>query len=277
MNSPRARSCSGSGARRAAPRGCTATWRRRRSATRGSARSTTSGTGSTCPPAGWRGSGCCSRARGRTRRPTAQRRAGFYADPETYFDYFTGLLTASPSIRLAADITPGYAGLSVERLASIRDGFVARGVRPAAVYLMRDPVERIWSAVRMDLQRRGEPDPAAAEERVRRMHKHEMYAARTRYDETLARLDEVFPAEDVFVGFYETLFDRDTLALAVRVPGHRLPRARLRPTGERLAQAGEPLPDDLVRTVATYFAPVYDAVAARFPDLDLAELWPSMR
>jgi len=37
------------------------------------------------------------------------------------------------------------------------------------------------------------------------------------------------------------------------------------------------LPEDTVRTVARHFREVYDAVAARFPDVDLAALWPSMR
>jgi Sulfotransferase family len=206
----------------------------------------------------------------------ARRRAGFYTDPETYFDYFTGLLRASPAIRLTADITPGYAGLSVERLSSIRAGFRSRGVRPAAAFLLRDPVERVWSAVRMDLQRAGQGDPAAVEERVRRMHKHEMYAARTRYDETLTRLDAVFPAEDVFVGFYETLFDRTTLQELCAFLGIDFHEPDF---GRRVnvSPKGDALPEDLVATVAQHFAPVYDAVAKRLPEVDLPALWPSSR
>ena len=40
---------------------------------------------------------------------------------------------------------------------------------------------------------------------------------------------------------------------------------------------GATLPEDTRRTIARHFAPVYDAVQRRFPDLDLAGLWPSMR
>ena len=37
------------------------------------------------------------------------------------------------------------------------------------------------------------------------------------------------------------------------------------------------LGDDTVRALVERFAPVYSAVAARFPEVDLPALWPSMR
>ena len=94
----------------------------------------------------------------------------------------------------------------------IRDGFESRGVRPAAVYLLRDPVERIWSASRMDMRRRGDEAPEDPETRVSHMYKHPMYADRTRYDVTMDALEQAFPREDVFYGFYERLFTAETLA-----------------------------------------------------------------
>ena len=201
-------------------------------------------------------------------------RASFYADADVYFDYFTALLRA-PETRLTADITPGYAGLSVARLTAIRQGFERRGVRPVAVYLMRDPVERIWSAARMDLRRQGFPEPA--EDRVLRMHVREMYAARTRYDETMSRLEQAFPREAIFYGFYERLFDRDTLRALCGFLGIDFHE----PDFERQVNVSpkdvEALPEATVQTVARHFREVYDAVAARFPDLDLAAMWPSMR
>ena len=207
----------------------------------------------------------------------AVRRAGFYHDPETYFDYFTGLLLASPATRLTADITPGYSGLSVERFTSIRAGFQRRGVRPTAVFLMRDPVQRIWSAVRMELGRAGRFTPTGGAERVRNAYTREMYAARTRYDKTLAHLDEAFPADDVYVGFYETLFDRATLQELCAFLGIDFHEPDIERRVNASQKETDDLPDDLVRTVARHYASVYDAVAKRFPDVDLAALWPSTR
>ena len=204
-------------------------------------------------------------------------RAEFLHDPERYFDYFSGLLEP-PDIRLTADITPGYAALSAERLTMIHDGFASRGVRPAAVYLLRDPVERIWSASRMDMRRRGDEAPEDPETRVSHMYKHPMYADRTRYDLTMDALEQAFPREDVFYGFYERLFTAETLAPLCDFLGidYQEPdtgrQVNVSPKSE-----GAALPEDTRRTIARHFAAVYDAVQRRFPDLDLADLWPSAR
>lgn len=204
-------------------------------------------------------------------------RAAFLVDPAAYFDYFAGLL-AAPGTRLTADITPGYAALPVERLAMIRAGFEERGVRPVAAYLLRDPVERIWSAARMDMRRRGDQAPEDPETRVGHMYKHPMYADRTRYDLTMDALEAAFPREAVFYGFYERLFTAETLAPLCALLGidfHEPDPGRqvnVSPKSE-----GAALSEETRRTVARHFAPVYEAVQRRFPDLDLAALWPSAR
>jgi len=206
----------------------------------------------------------------------ALRRALFYADPESYFDYFESLLRRDPATRLTADITPAYAELSRERLTAIRDGFVRRGVRPVAVYLMRDPVERIWSAVRMDRRRAGDETPGGAEAYVPHAATRPMYADRTRYDRTMANLDAVF-GDDVHVDFYERLFDRGTLRGLCSFLGIDFHEPDLDRHVNVSPKSEVGLPDEAVRSVARLFPEVYDAVAARFPDLDLGELWPSSR
>jgi hypothetical protein len=204
-------------------------------------------------------------------------RAAFLRDPEQYFDYFSGLL-APEQIRLTADITPAYAALPVARLSMIRAGFEARAVRPVAVYLVRDPVERIWSAARMDMRRRGAEAPEAPETRIAHMYKHPMYADRTRYDVTMDALEAAFPREAVFYGLYERLFSVETLAPLCEFLDIDFHEPDLdRQVNVSPKSQGAALPEDTVRTMARHFAPVYDAVQRRFPELDLAELWPSMR
>ncbi|MXG88546.1 sulfotransferase [Nocardioides flavescens] len=202
-------------------------------------------------------------------------RAELLADPERYFDYFTSLLEP-PAVRLTADITPAYAELPVARLAAVRDGFATRGVRPAAVFLMRDPVERVWSAARMDMRRLGEAAPEPAEVRISHMYHHPMYAEKTRYDLTIDALEQVFSPDQVFYGLYERLFSADTLRPFCAFAGidyHEPdPDRRVNESPKTVE-----LPEETVRTIARHFAPVYAAVAARFPDVDLAALWPSAR
>jgi hypothetical protein len=201
-------------------------------------------------------------------------RADFVRDPGAYFDYFAGLLEP-PATRLTADITPAYAELSVERLASIRDGFAERGVRPVAVFLLRDPVERVWSANRMDMARLGADAPEPAEVRVGHMYHHPMYEARTRYDETMARLEATFGRDRVFYGLYEQLFSPVTLqplSAFLGIDYHEPDVDRQVNVSPKTAT----LPDEVVARIARHFAPVYAATQARFPDLDLASVWPSM-
>jgi hypothetical protein len=204
-------------------------------------------------------------------------RAAFLQHPDRYFDYFTGLL-APDDVRLTADITPGYAALPASRFAMVRDGFQSRGVRPVTGYLLRDPVERVWSAARMDMRRRGADAPEAPETRIGHMYMHPMYADRTRYDLTMDALEAAFPRESVWYGFYERLFSVETLAPLCEflgIPFHEPDFGRQVNVSPKPEGAG--LPEDTVRTIARHFAPVYDAVQRRFPELDLATLWPSTR
>jgi len=202
-------------------------------------------------------------------------RARFLVEPERYFDYFSGLLTGDA--RLTADITPAYAGLSVERLTGIRSAFEQRGVRAVSVYLMRDPVERVWSAVRMDARRRGIDHPGAAENRLKKVVDGDQYARRTRYDAAIATIDEAFGRDRVFYGFYEQLFDRSTLQDLCAFLGLDFHEPDFgRQVNVSPKEDGE-LAEDTVRELVQLFAPVYSAVADRFPEVDLPTLWPSMR
>jgi len=202
-------------------------------------------------------------------------RARFLTDPEHYFDYFTGLLAGGA--RLTADITPAYAGLSPERLASIRDGFASRGVRPVAVYLMRDPVERVWSAVRMDVRRKNITQPGAVEYRLRKVSDDDQYDRRTRYDAAIAKIDGTFGRDGAFYGFYERLFDSGTLRELCDFLGLDFVEPDFgREVNVSPKEDGE-LSEDTVRVLVARFAPVYEAVASRFPDVDLPAIWPSTR
>lgn len=219
---------------------------------------------------------------GRSTRGGHLHAAAMLADPGRYFDYFTGLL-GQPGIRATGDMTPAYALLGPDRLRVARDGFAARGVRVLPVFLMRDPVDRVWSAARMYVQGVG-AKKAEAEvtgdplKRLRAHYDKESYELRTRYDRTLAALDEVFAPGECYVGFFETLFTRESTAALCAMTGlaHHDPPVERRSNATRRNHE-EQLPEETERMVAEHYAPVYAAVAARFPVTDLRSLWPSAR
>ena len=207
----------------------------------------------------------------------ALHRAEMLADTDVYFDYFADLLARQEGARACGDITPTYALLSAERLSEIRERFAVRGIRVAVVFMMRDPVERTYSQIRMQQGREPERFEESPEEMLRRRHGEITYAERNDYARTIAAVDAAFDLGDVGYGFFETLFTHeqvrrftDLLGMAYRPP--RLDRAR---NSSATPKAG--IPDETARIVAEHYAPTYLAVAERFPEVDLNSLWPHSR
>jgi len=197
--------------------------------------------------------------------------------PEVYFDYFSDRLTRGA--RLTGDVTPAYSGLSAETLTRIRQGFETRGVDVRAVFLMRDPVERCLSAMRMYTQRDGVSkqgvDVTASVDAAL-----EAYAAsaqgqlRTAYDATLAALEASFDPDMVHIGLYETMFEASEITrLSTRLgltakPEFAKERFNTTTPGETASEAAR-------AKAAVAFAPAYEAAVTRFPEV--RDLWPSAR
>lgn len=199
----------------------------------------------------------------------------FYADVEAYYDYFEFLAGRTSSVRVVGDITPSYAGLPAEVFSAIRKALEARGFSVRVVFLMRDPVERIWSAARMKLLTGGSTVPSDAE-RVRSLFRTHDYVLRTRYDETIRNLEAAFSPEQLHFAFYETFFTgkqvqllTDSLNLPFVEPD----------TVVRVNESPKKgnLPEDIQRLVAEFYRPVYEFCAAKFGDDIIARLWPSYR
>ncbi len=105
-----------------------------------------------------------------------------------------------PRSRIVGEITPAYAILDESGFQHMHD--VLAG--PRVVFLMRDPVERLWSQARM---RGREPDAEALQRPVLAPANW----ARCDYRQTITRLESVFPPELIHYGFYEDLFTADAL------------------------------------------------------------------
>ena len=201
--------------------------------------------------------------------------ASMYADPEIYFDYFTGLLGSRTDAWVTADVTPSYGMLPAEVLSGVKKSFAARGVRTVAVFLMRDPVDRILSHIRMKLRHNPQKYDKQAHELLLEWHTDPQYRLRTSYDRTIAALDQVFGDDECHYGFYETLFDVERIreiCAFLRIDFHP-PKLDERRNFSPPAEA----PESTRRVVAEHYRGVYQAVAARFPDVDLERLWPSTR
>jgi hypothetical protein len=199
----------------------------------------------------------------------------FYADIENYFEYFRHLATRQPGVRLVGDMTPSYAGLPPEVFASVRQSLERRGFAVKALFLMRDPVDRVWSAVRM-MRRQSIITGGSDAAWVRKFFRTPEFEFRTRYDETIRNLETAFSAEHLHFQFYEKLFSTGAIRAITDFLGLRFiePNTKAR---SNASPKTEDLPGDLQRAIAEFYAPVYDFCVARFGDNLIRKIWPSYR
>lgn len=163
------------------------------------------------------------------------------------------------------EITPTYALLSAETLRAM----AALSGRARFFFVMRDPVARALSGLRMALARgwfetRGRLTLDAAIDAAVGAPEESFAIACSRYDRTIARLESSVPQADIHLLFYETLFDQleiDRLTEFLGVSGHAAPTER------RILAGGRSwAPPSAERVVALRKAlePAYAFAADRF-------------
>jgi hypothetical protein len=234
------------------------------------------------------------------------RRLSFIDNTENYFDYFDYLYLKNPDVQAVGDITPSYSMLDARMFRHIKNGLEARGFTVKVVFLMRDPVERVWSMLRMDrrlsqqkrrkrsaastlnagiraLLRPGQQGlPASQEGRdleglsenqaLATAYKTDAFALRTRYDNTIRTLEQVFESENIFYGYYEALFNKQEFSRLQVFLGLDLVAANF----ENLVNASpktDRIDESLYREIACYFEPVYRFVSQK-SDGKVDRLWP---
>ena len=224
----------------------------------------------TLPTAGFSG------RRGRSLlKPRTWRRQRFLERPERYYAYFSSLLK-HPGIRLTGDITPSYSGLSSNTLQAIQRGFAAQDIPVRPVFLMRDPIERIISSLRMHRRKQGLRDSAGEIQALHQLchERPERINLRSDYGHTLTALQNSFGLKHCFIGTYEQLFHQDCWAELCRFLGVRYqePKWEQRVNESR---TDTDLPEELLKLLGQWQGPTLAAVQFHCPELDLNQLWPT--
>lgn len=186
--------------------------------------------------------------------------------------YWELLTAGAGQVRCVADITPAYAILSKEAFTDMLASF------PTSRFLLilRDPVARTWSHLRMMHAKAGPDEPPVPEPEVLvdELLEGAMPHVRLRSDycDLWARFAAAVPADRRLVLFYETLFTeaamrRLTAFLGI---GYRPPQA------DEAVHAGveRRLPEDARRRLRRYLDPVY-AWARREFGAALPDEWSS--
>jgi hypothetical protein len=132
------------------------------------------------------------------------RRLLMMSDNKEYFKYFQELLSIPGSV-ITGDFTPEYCLLPEEKLRYIKSSFEEKGIIVKAIFLMRDPVERIWSATRMT-NRIHRTNTSLLE-----VYKSKYIEMLTRYEVLVPKIASVFNNENLYINFYENFFQQKTI------------------------------------------------------------------
>ncbi len=177
-------------------------------------------------------------------------------DDAAYVKYFERYVPAECTH--FSEITPEYALLPREVFENIRRYFPQTKV----VFLMRDPVDRFYSQLRMNL-RAGRAQGGSEEELFVSFLNEPRYIDKTSYQETLPVVRSAFTEDQIHIAFYENLFGDaemarlcDFLGLTF-VPGAYDKKANAAPKPAKLDPK-------LAALARERFAPVYDFCRAEF-------------
>lgn len=190
-------------------------------------------------------------------------------DEQFYVDYFREKVSRHASV--TGDITPSYAMLDADAFEKIEK--LLTGFDVKVIFLMRDPVERIWSALRMDkrnLQAQGRVfNEFEMQDGFFKNLQQPFAYERTNYPETIRHLERVFRSDQLWFGLYESLFRSETVDSLSKFLGYEIENAPLATKVNASPQVS--LGREAREQAKTYLAPIYAYCASRFPET--GRLW----
>jgi hypothetical protein len=198
-------------------------------------------------------------ARGRFRVPLIQYR--MQSKEGYYEDYFRAIFDRG--FQITGDITPSYAALTSDQMGLVRKKILDTGAEIKVVFLMRDPVERCWSAVRM--MKKVRETRLSDVDALKSLYATDRFQLRTRYEVTCENLLKAFKREELYFGLYESMFEPSNM--------RALSEFLLLPVDmsfiqhkENASPKAEVIPEDLRQEIKRFYSDTYDYCFSRFPE-----------
>lgn len=190
--------------------------------------------------------------------------------------YLSFMMQDAGAKPVVGDVTPAYA--IVSRKVYARMVALAKEVR--FLFLLRDPIDRLWSQVRMRMNRATWADEAAYEQACLDDLTKMIGAGpltgphRSNYKHTFGELDAAVPQENLMVMFYETMFTPAAMERLCRFIGI----APFVANTDKKVLAGRDLamPADVLAACYHWLKDQYDYVAQRF-GAEVPERWGQRR
>lgn len=197
-------------------------------------------------------------------------------DLRYYLTYFDRLCAANPQARLVGEITPVYSNLTGDNLKEIRVLLEGAGYDVKVVFLMRDPIERCYSAMRMGSRRdmrAGKEGGEGAHEKFAERAVMDWCQIRTCYERIVPEIEKAFAPEEVIIDVYETFFTTDKIRGLCEFLGISYVDADVDARANTSPREEEPS-DEQLAAVRKFYDPTYAYVAERFGAEHIAAIWP---
>jgi hypothetical protein len=206
-------------------------------------------------------------------------RIDLLTDLDNYFNYFWW--TCKDSIRLTGDISPSYCSLTSDTYKEAKRRLQSNGFSVKLIFLMRDPVERIISATRMHrrssrLRFLKKILGMSEDFDVLKTCRKTPVEIRTRYEVTISEIEQAFAPEDIYYGFYENLFNEQTIKEITDFISvdYRTPNFKKKINH---AQSKQEISTNTRLTIFNHYRPTYEFVANKFGSESITRFWPSYR
>lgn len=202
----------------------------------------------------------------------------FVDNPDEYFIHFNNLFNSKQAAEAVGEITPSYSMLDAEAFNFIRSGLENHGFTVKVIFIMRDPVERVWSMLH-------QKSKVIASEKTgtpiyERQHSLENFigegaSIRTQYHRTITELEKAFKPENIFYEFYERMMTpasykklENFLEIKLLEPDYKFIK--------NSSYKKKTIDDKLARQVAIYYRDTYLSIDKRF-NKETRAVWPGYK
>lgn len=208
---------------------------------------------------------------------TLYRLMAIYHDLNYYPVYLDSLIRNAQrrkgtQVRLIGDITPSYAGLNAVHFKHIKLLMEQAGYDVKVLFMMRDPVDRIWSATSMYARRAGESSMTSSYNQFLQEYADKQVHLRTDYAHTISALEKVFEKNKLYFGFYEKLFNISEIGRLTDFLGIKT----IEPSFSKKVRANPQksgVPTELATPARDHYAWVYDFCADKFGADFIRSIW----
>ena len=210
----------------------------------------------------------------------------FKKNPQEYFDYFAKLVNDN-SVSHVGEITPCYCGLNIDQLKFIRENLDKRNFEKKIIFLIRDPYKRILSHFSSQMRRKhfGKMIGAKANRKIKKnpyllvenyteeqiidliinAYKSESYKLRTKYEIVIPKLLKVFNKEEVFIDFFEDMFNDDFCKRFSQFSNLK-DLAMDFSFSSNVSPKFKPLPNEIKSEIINYYKDTYHFINSIYPE-----------